>query len=157
MLVFQVIFQLVRFFKMYYLLLVYLISCWIYLIGFSNYIFYLYIYLERDSIWYTYVLNYFYMYIYMYLFSCVERERKLYLERHSMCYHMHIQRYRHMHLFLCVERERKYIVSFYVYIYTCTYFHVFGSKVFLIRFQSLYLIIVYPYEILCVIIFNWIQ
>ena len=37
-----------------------------------------------------------------------------------------------------------------------TYFHVFGSKVFLIRFQSLYLIIVYPYEILCVIIFNWI-
>ena len=59
-----------------------------------------------------------------------------------------------MHLFLCVERERKLYHS--MCIYTCTYFHVFGSKVFLIRFQSLYLIIVYPYEILCVIIFNWI-
>ena len=32
-------------------------------------------------------------------------------------------------------------------IYTCTYFYVFGSKVFFIRFQSLYLIIFYPYEI----------
>ena len=57
-----------------------------------------------------------------------------------------------MYLFSCVERERKYILSFYVYIYTCTYFHVFGSKVFLIRFQSLYLIIVYPYEILLYLI-----
>ena len=71
----------------------------------------------------------------MYLFSCVERERKLYLERHSMCITC-ISRDIDICTYFYVLRERKYIVSFYVYIYTCTYFHV--------------------DEILCVIIFNWI-
>ena len=54
---------------------------------------------------YTYVLNYFYMYIYMYLFSCVERERKLYLERHSMC-------------ITCISRD----------IDICTYFYVLRER-----------------------------
>ena len=82
----------------------------------------------------------------MYLFSCVERERKLYLERHSMCITC-ISRDIDICTYFYVLRERKKLYHS-MCIYTCTYFHVFGSKVFLIRFQSLYLIIVYPYEIL---------
>ena len=52
----------------------------------------------------------------MYLFPCVERERKLYLERHSMCITC-ISRDIYICTYFYVLRERKKIVSFYVYIY----------------------------------------
>ena len=68
---------------------------------------------------YTYVLNYFYMYIYMYLFSCVERERKLYLERHSMCITC-ISRDIDICTYFYVLRERENIL----YHYMCIYIHV---------------------------------
>ena len=83
-----------------------------------------------------------------------EREKIVSRETFYVLSHAYLEIYTYA-LILCVERERENCIILYVYIHVLISMF-FGSKVFFIRFQSLYLIIVYPYEILCVIIFNWI-
>ena len=64
----------------------------------------------------------------MYYFHVLrEREKIVSRETFYVLSHAYLELYTYA-LILCVERERKLYHS--MCIYTCTYFHVFGSKVF---------------------------